>query len=147
MLVAATGCLLVGGLVMNDPPLNDPPGFWVRLKTYLTSNVAETRRDHPFPELELRTYLLPPERLLGSVERALIILDWELVEVDPQQRALHAVVSTPLFKFKDDVEVRLVPERRGTELHIRSASRLGVGDLGANTRHILNLLATLENLP
>ena len=48
--------LLVAGLLGNRPPLFSPPGPLERLKAYLTTNVAETRPDHPFPEL--RTPLL-----------------------------------------------------------------------------------------
>ena len=51
--------LLVAGLLGNRPPLFSPPGPLERLKAYLTTNVAETRPDHPFPEL--RTPLLPAD--------------------------------------------------------------------------------------
>ncbi len=143
LLSAAVGCLVVGAIVVNNPPLSDPPGFRTRLFTYLTQNVAETRRDHGFPELELRSYTMSPTPLFTRVEHAITALGWEIVDFDPGRYYLHAVVVTPLLKFKDDVEVYLVPAREGTELHIRSSSRVGKGDLGANTRHILDLLATL----
>ncbi|HXH03819.1 MAG TPA: DUF1499 domain-containing protein [Candidatus Competibacteraceae bacterium] len=144
LFIAALGCLLMGALVINNPPLGDPPGMWVRLRTYLTQNVAETRRDHEFHELELRCYRLPPKALFTRVEHAIHLLDWEVVEIDPRQHTLHAVITTPLFRFKDDLYVRLQVAACGTELHIRSQSRVGRGDLAANTRHILDLLEVLS---
>ena len=143
LLSAGVGCLVVGALVVNNPPLYDPPGFRTRLLTYLTTNVAEMHRDHRFPELELRSYTLPPASLFTRVEHAITALGWEIVDFDSGRYYLRAVVETSLLKFKDDVEVYLVPGSEGTELHIRSSSRVGKGDLGANTRHILDLLATL----
>lgn len=142
-LLAGIGCLVVGSIVINNPPINDPPGFGIRLRTYLTNNVAETRRNHRFPELELPCYTLPPAPLFSRVERAVMILGWEVMEVDTKHYRLHAVAVTPLLKFKDDIEIQLLSAPCGTELHIRSTSRVGQGDLGANTRHILNLMDVL----
>jgi uncharacterized protein (DUF1499 family) len=143
LFIAGAGSLVIGGIVLNNPPLYSPPGFGERLRTYLTSRVAETQRDHRFPELELRCYALAPGTLFARVEHAVMALGWETIDMDLNRHYLHAVVSTPLLKFKDDLEVHLVPAACGTELHVRSESRLGKGDLGANTRHILDLLATL----
>ncbi|MBW2442530.1 MAG: DUF1499 domain-containing protein, partial [Deltaproteobacteria bacterium] len=50
------------------------------------------------------------------------------------------MAETALFKFKDDIQIRLNIGDCGTELHIRASSRIGRGDLGANTRHILELM-------
>lgn len=139
LLLAASGCLIVGALILNDLPLHDEPGLLVRLRTYLTSNVAQTRRNALFPELELRSYRLTPPVLFGRVENAVDMLGWKLVEADPTELRLHAVVQTRLFKFRDDVEIQLRLGDAGTELHVRSMSRVGRGDFGANTRHIMDL--------
>ena len=70
-IIAGFGCLIIGAFVLNKPPFDKPPGFAVRLLTYLTTNVAETRRDHRFPELELRCYPLAPAQLFARVEHAI----------------------------------------------------------------------------
>ena len=44
----------------------------------------------------------------------------------------HAIDRTLVFRFVDDVEVRVDPETR--LLHVRSASRVGAGDAGTNRR-------------
>lgn len=142
--IAGAGCLVVGSIILNNPPIHDPPGFAERFKTYLTTNVAETRTNHPFPELELRCYPTTPKLLFTRIEHAVNLLGWDILDSDPAQYRLHAIVVTSLLKFKDDVDIHLNLASCGTELHIRSSSRVGRGDLGANTRHILDLMTTLE---
>ncbi len=144
-LVALAGCLLIGGLYLNQPPIQEPPGFWPRLNVYLTTNVAETRLNHPFPELELRRYTLAPAHLFAKVEQALTSLGWEVVERDPLTYQLRAVIETPLMRFRDDFTVKIIPNGQGSELHLRSQSRVGRGDLAANTRHIMLLYAALAH--
>jgi len=45
---------------------------------------------------------------------------------------LYAVFTTPLLRFKDDVEIYLDGNKK--ELHFRSASRVGYSDLGVNRK-------------
>lgn len=142
-LLVAAMCLLIGGLVLNNPPLGQAPGTWPRLKHYLTQNVAETRRNHEFPELELRCYRLSPAQLYARLEHSLELLDWQISERNLQQYTLHAVITSRLFQFQDDLYIELRPASCGTELYIRSQSRVGKGDLAANTRHILTLQEVL----
>lgn len=47
---------------------------------------------------------------------------------------LHAEFTTPLMRFVDDVEF-LLDETAGV-IHVRSASRIGYSDLGANRKRI-----------
>jgi hypothetical protein len=143
-LLAVFGCLITGALMLNNLPLGDPPGLFTRLRTYLISNSAETKQNHPFPELELPRVAMSPKLLLTRLELTVDILGWDIIEVDVQALEIHAVVETSLFKFKDDVLIKLNPTSSGTELFIRSSSRVGRGDLGANTRHILDLLTMLR---
>lgn len=143
-LLAGGGCLVIGALLLNKPPFDQPPGLAVRLYTYFTTNVAETRRNHRFPELEMPCYRLAPRTLFTRVEHAIELLAWQLVDSDPERLRLHAVAETALWKFKDDIEIRLVAADYGTELHVRARSRVGRGDFGANTRHILNLIQMLR---
>lgn len=51
---------------------------------------------------------------------------------------LWAVYTTPLFRFKDDFEARLDNEEG--VIHLRSASRVGHGDLGTNRKRVKNII-------
>lgn len=52
---------------------------------------------------------------------------------------LHATVTSPMFRFVDDLELR----REGDQLHLRSASRVGYSDLGANRARVETLKADI----
>ena len=69
--------VLTGGLLLNRPPLFSPPGPLERIKTYFTTNVAETRPDHHFAGL--RTPLLPAdvERARAAVLAGMRALGWQ----------------------------------------------------------------------
>jgi len=136
--------LIAGGLIANRPPMMDPPGLWARLVTYLGTHVAETRPDHPFPELRPRFYALPPDRLYAVTRDAIAGLGWRIASEDPESLALTAVVESALWRFKDDVVVGVEPADGGSTLRMRSSSRIGRGDLAANTRHLLDLYAAIE---
>ncbi|HLK12020.1 MAG TPA: DUF1499 domain-containing protein [Candidatus Binatia bacterium] len=141
---------LVSSLARNNPPWGDPPGFAARLQTYLTTHVAETRPDSPFPELRSRHYPgLAPERLYGLAVEALQAMPrTRIAERRPAAREVHAVVRTPLVGYRDDLTIRVEPDGTGggSVLVARSASRVGKGDLAANTRHLLDFYARLDAL-
>jgi uncharacterized protein (DUF1499 family) len=139
--------LLAGGLIANRPPLFDPPGPGARLRTYLTTNVAETRADSLYPELRQPRYSAPPDLLFDAVQRAAQNLGWRTDLVDAEQREIRAVVVTNLWRFRDNVTIQISPVTASeSTLSVRSGSEVGKGDLGANTRHILDLLQMIDSI-
>ena len=62
--------------------------------------------------------------------------------VEREDGYLHAVFASRLFGFMDDVEL-YVPEGEGV-VHFRSASRVGVGDMGVNRGRYQMLRQVLE---
>ncbi len=68
----------------------------------------------------------------------------DLIELQPgteletvEERYAHAIYRTPLLRFRDDLELRL--DGAGSVIHVRSASRVGYSDLGANRRRVEDL--------
>lgn len=57
---------------------------------------------------------------------------------------IHAVFTSRVFRFVDDLELLLV-ETEGV-VHVRSASRVGHWDLGANRRRVETLRRHLDAL-
>lgn len=138
--------LMIGGLVENGASVTGPPGPLSRLSIYLGENVAETADTPVLPELKVRSYDIPRERLFLAVADAIKGLSgWMIDRVDREDAVLQATVVSPLWRFKDDVTVMIsLGENSGYEVYVYSASRLGRGDLGANRRHILDLYEALE---
>ena len=58
------------------------------------------------------------------------------------QAYLHATFSTPLFRFKDDLELRM--DRDRGVIQVRCASRVGYSDLGVNRRRVRRLRRLFE---
>ena len=57
---------------------------------------------------------------------------------------VEAVVTTLVVGFKDDVVVRITPRPDGSRIDMRSASRYGRHDMGANARRIQAFFRVLE---
>ncbi len=57
---------------------------------------------------------------------------------------LHATFTSSLFRFVDDLELRL--DRDAGVIHIRSASRVGRSDFGVNRQRVNHITATLDRM-
>lgn len=63
-------------------------------------------------------------------------LGWEIVNADLNRGRIEAVDTTTIMGFKDDVVIRVRSNADGTMVDLRSVSRVGVSDLGANAERI-----------
>jgi hypothetical protein len=146
--LAIVAVLLTGSaLLRNRVLLSAPPGLGARLGAYLTTNIAETRDDHVFPELRTRIFQVNAKTLLRVTEQACTDLGWKVLRVDAENLNLDAEVRTPLLGFTDDLQARVeAAGERAARLHLSSRSRVGRGDLGANQRHIIDLLSAIDAL-
>jgi len=63
-------------------------------------------------------------------------LGLEIVREDPSARVIEATDTTRIFRFVDDVAIRVRPDGDGSRVDVRSRSRDGKGDLGANAARI-----------
>lgn len=69
---------------------------------------------------------------------------WEIVTEDTATGTLSATATTFWFGFKDDVAVRVRAEATGSVIDVRSTSRVGLSDLGANAARIEAYLAGVK---
>ena len=111
--------------------------------TWLTRNWADT--DDPTSRLVPLELALLPEQALARLQTVMKTLPyWQIVSVDPASLAVHATRTTRLWRFVDDIRMRLEATAAGSRLHGRSQSRLGKGDFGQNRRNLLQLFRALE---
>jgi len=85
---------------------------------------------------------VPAARALALARETAAAAGWEVTDAGPD--LLRATASTRWLGFTDDVVIRVRP--LGTaraRVDVRSASRVGVGDLGTNARRIRNYLRAL----
>jgi len=136
----------LGKPAINDisTDLEDPPVF-----TAAAELPANRGRDMGYPEgfgeiVEraypgLRTLEMdgPPEQSYRRALDAAEELGWEVTFRDPDALVFEATDSSALFRFVDDVRVRVRETgSSGSEVDMRSKSRVGRGDLGANAARI-----------
>jgi uncharacterized protein (DUF1499 family) len=87
----------------------------------------------------------PPAEGLARIEAGIRKLPrWEIVSVDPASLTVKATRSTRLWRFVDDLTLRLEPTSGGSRVHARSQSRVGKGDFGQNRRNLLQLFTALR---
>jgi uncharacterized protein (DUF1499 family) len=67
-----------------------------------------------------------------------------IVDANVADGRIEASARTAWFGFTDDVVIRLRSEGDGTRVDIRSASRVGVSDLGKNAERVRDFLARLK---
>lgn len=131
---------------------SDPPAFSALLPLrgddastpdYDGPDAAAAQRQ-AYPDVVPLTLALTPADALARAERAARALGWTIVATDPLQGRLEATATTFWFRFTDDVVIRIRPDGAGSRLDIRSKSRVGRGDLGANARRIRSFAAQVR---
>lgn len=63
-------------------------------------------------------------------------LGWTVSFSDPKKGLIEAIDTTRIMLFKDDVAIRIWRQGNTSRIDLRSASRVGVGDIGANAKRI-----------
>ena len=63
-------------------------------------------------------------------------MGWEITREDPNAGFIEAVATTPIMNFRDDVVIRVRSNADGSLVDLRSVSRVGRSDLGANAARI-----------
>lgn len=103
----------------------------------LTVNDVTTGESEAYPELKSMHFHEPPSAVFSRAEAvALTMPGWQNCTT-PEPYLLTCEAVTPTMGFVDDVSIWVVPSGPGmTQLKMRSASRKGKGDMGANAKRI-----------
>lgn len=141
------------------PPIHDistdlenPPAFEAILPLredapnpaeYGGEEIARQQRE-AYPDLESLTFSAQSESVFQESLAAAEEMDWEIVEADPESGRIEAVATTAWFGFKDDVVIRIRDRDGNTRVDVRSVSRVGRSDVGANAERIRAFRERLE---
>lgn len=124
---------------------------------YVGEEVAVLQRQ-AYPDIQTLQLAAPVAAVYAMVQEIIVERGWTvsgeaaagetaLGAADATREAnalqVEAVATTPLFGFRDDVVIRVRPRGAGAEVDMRSASRLGVSDLGVNGARVRSVLGEL----
>ncbi len=130
---------------------DDPPEFVAvrRLRAdapnasdYGGLEVARLQRD-AYPDLKPMYLRMSPSEAFESAKKCAHEMGWEIVDADPAVGRIEASDRTFWFGFIDDIVIRIVSEENGSRIDVRSVSRVGRSDLGANAQRIRRFLSRL----
>ncbi len=147
---------------LNDvsTDIDDPPAF-SRSRIALDARKGRVPPDVPaerrraqrqaYPKAVPIVLEVPAEMAFDIARRAALNRGWQVLESSrPGGRTgagrIEAVARTRILRFSDDVTIRVRPRVDGSRIDIRSASRLGSHDFGANAARIAAFAAEVELL-
>lgn len=137
------------------PPIHDittdteqPPAFIVLddqregARNSLVHGGAEViaQQKAAYPDIApIETELSP----VAAYDRALELgrsMGWQIVAEDRENLRFEATARTPVFHFADDVVVTVSANAAGSQVDLRSVSRIGRGDRGVNAARIRSFM-------
>jgi uncharacterized protein (DUF1499 family) len=144
----------------GHPRINDfttdtgePPGF-----TFATTLEPNVGRDLSYPrdyaaiqqeccaDLRPAKLPIPPKTAYDrALKAAQSMPAWRITRADENAMEIEATATSRVFQFVDDVVIRVRPDGGGSRVDIRSKSRDGKGDVGANTARIRAYVAAVES--
>ena len=120
----------------DDPQMKglNPQQRWESLHRNAYGDVRTVRISEPVVDV------------VAKAERLAKARDWDVAIADPIEGRVEATATTALFRFKDDVVLRVRPSEdgKGSVVDMRSVSRVGVSDLGVNAKRVRAFLADLS---
>ena len=97
-----------------------------------------------YPWVKPLTLMAPVDEVVDRAEAVMRDMGLEIVSSNKTTGLVEATATTFWFGFKDDVAVRVQPAADGgTQVDLRSVSRVGQSDLGANAARIGQILKGL----
>jgi uncharacterized protein (DUF1499 family) len=143
--------------VTTDPI--DPPRFEAiaRLRprdanpvNYAGLYSAELQRQ-AYADIEPDVTDSSPQEAYDTALKIVTKRKWRVVDARPPQAVpardglIEAIARTPILGFRDDVVVRVRAAPGGARIDVRSASRYGRHDLGANAARVRSLIDDIDD--
>jgi uncharacterized protein (DUF1499 family) len=150
--LALGGCVYVINDITTD--LDRPPLYFVSPPEQPAYNAAKYRaiQEQAYPDLKNLTTPWPTDEAFARVLTVIRRREWTIVGMEEKSHRVQAVSVTALLRFRDDVIVE-VRTPSGSDpavksvIVMRSKSRLGRSDLGANAKRIRAFFHDLQAAP
>lgn len=99
-----------------------------------------------YPDLGPLSLQIPPAQAFSHALAVAKDMGWEVVANEPGEGRIEATDTTFWFGFKDDVVVRIAAAGTGSRIDVRSVSRVGKSDVGANAKRITEYLRRIAKV-
>lgn len=107
--------------------------------------VVESYQKSGYPDLAPIQLALPPDQAFARAKAvAEAMPGWQVTNADSQSGRIEATATSRIFHFVDDVVIRIRPDAGGSRIDLRSRSRVGQSDLGANAARIRAFAAEIS---
>jgi len=97
-----------------------------------------------YPDLQALRLNISTDVAFARAQAVCQQFGWRIIRTDAADGVVEAVEETLVFGFKDDVIIRVLPTEEGSQIDVRSVSRVGISDLGANAKRIRRVLAAFQ---
>ena len=151
--------LLVGPAGFKVPPIHDittdtldPPEF---VAAKLERTAEENTLDYggaelaklqaqAYPDIQQLRLDISTDLAFARAQAVCQELGLRVIRTDVAEGVVEAVQESLVFGFKDDVIIRVLPTEEGSQVDVRSVSRVGMSDLGANAKRIRKVIAAFQ---
>ena len=99
-------------------------------------NDVIAKQQTAYPDLQTLRSTMSIDDAFDRALRVAADMGWEVYHQDRNAGVIEAVDTTAIMAFKDDIVIRVRSNAQGTLLDLRSVSRVGRGDIGANAKRI-----------
>jgi hypothetical protein len=145
----------------NPPQFVSPPGLSPKSMMYDRARLEPIQKRY-YPRLGPLLLGESPDEAFASVKQAANVPrfagmeiaseipsmpGWFIVFVDPATRTVEGIETSSLFRFRDDfvIQVRPSPDAKSSVVEMRSRSRSGAGDFGANYNRVVEFLGLVKS--
>jgi len=164
LLALSTSIFTIKGLPLVRFPINDittnttnPPAFSAVISL---RNKGNNSVEYGGPLVAARQAILYADiqpinsdlSLENAFKKALRIaknMGWKIIATDEKNGIIEAVDTTPIFRFKDDVIIRVtnigIGIGIGSRIDLRSQSRIGLSDFGKNASRIRSFIKNFSS--
>jgi uncharacterized protein (DUF1499 family) len=127
--------------IATDPTLEFTPDVAaLRAEPIDRARVLALQRE-AFPDIEPLQLPIPQQQAFEiALATARSMPTWEIVAEDAAAGRIEAVARSRIFRFADDVVIRVQQGTAGSTLDVRSRSRFGESDFGVNAERVRSYL-------
>lgn len=110
---------------------------------YGGAEIAE-QQTQAYPDIKTLTISSSPQQAFSKALDVAKKMNWQIIATDSAAGRIEATATTLWMGYKDDIVIRITGKDNLCNVDIRSVSRVGKGDFGANAGRIRKFLSGMQ---